>query len=160
MAKLRTPFVYEDKIRGLNDVGVLTLPDEIRQVIESPICDKRPVDNSGIAAGRFLRGTQSGVSTQPNGIGFDNVEYVLGTILAPTRFVIVEFAQVVSYVLVKYRVLDGFAITYWNSLDGSQLLLNLEPDKFNECLLRGDSMRFGSSGSPNYHIEFDLYGFY
>lgn len=119
MSKLRTPFIYEDKIRGLNDVGVLTLSDEIQQVIEAPVCDKRPVDSLGIAAGRFLRGSEVAVLAEPDGKGFKNYQYFEQSTNWLNPYGYYTFAQKVSQVLIVPIATGDMAAGWWCDFSGT-----------------------------------------
>ena len=160
VAKLITPVVFEDKLRGLESVLPLHLADEVKGSIDLAVLDRRPVDNSGRAVGVFARGCRHGslITKRPQ-LELSHIEDATISSVRHNVLTSYEFTHKVKYVLLWYNV----GVYYYDSgwfTPGDVKLAYAYKDVFNLYSFSGRTFWFKISFSPSLESSIILKGIY
>lgn len=160
MAKIKTPVRYGTKLQALNELGVLTLHSEVKQTIQMPVGDERPVDSSGTAAGRFLACNKTSGLTVSREKGFENYEYIQLGFDQDASLRTVTFSQVIRYAIFKVFLISGVAAFKWVSLDDAVAFMDISEVNYSGSPLHTNTMRFGVTEPSTFSLLLFLFGFY
>lgn len=160
MAKLLTPFGYENKLAGLSESLPLALQDEGRQIIDLPLADLQPAGGKCPAVGKFLRCNQQGALLQKcTEQHFENVEHIASGDITGNVLQLAEFSQKVYKVVVfcTYTMLGCFVD--WATPDGT-LIKALSFGISKQCDFVGTKFYYQTRVYIMGVITFDFYGLY
>lgn len=160
MPKLITPVSYSDKLAVCEQIGQPDMSDEIRQVIDLPLADLQPADNKPPAVGKFLRASQQGALLKHlSEQGFTSVEYTGLINKTGSDTWLFQFAQLVSFVIVRWTTIIDFGQSYWATPSGG-IIKDFVYGVYTVCNFRGTDFYYAHRNDTGGTLLYQIYGFY
>lgn len=158
--KLLTPVQYESVLGGLNKARPLSLSDEGRVILSSPVLNANPVSDKKSVQGKLLR-SNSGSSPKFNPKVYTSYQHEhFDGVPGPEQPLVYNFDPLVEAVLLNIVQLSATCYVRWKNSIYGVILVQYSTVGGHWIPFMGNNLFLTVFYAGAGQVEFDLYGFY